>query len=536
MDIGVIIGLISLTIGIAGLAWKLHDWWQKRKEEKQKFNRMGTFFTSDELRKEPLERETIEKIAHALLKCDPREWNPGFHRTYRVDRIKKRILDQEEEVYQGLRGFVAVLIYGEAGVGKSRTALEVLRGIFMEREGLKALVIVLTKQQVAEVNRLPVPKHVLKGYDLVVLFLDDLEIYIGTVRIRSLLDKFRKVVRSVWLIATIRSELLSQVEKDPEFTHLFGAGEEARKRLWAHVELYKPDEGREIARLANRPFRLKEFDGTGASIIYGVHRKRELYDKLVREKKVAELDVLHAIKLLRLSGISFPRLRHVRMAWAKIFGHPESEWATCYGEIKEMGFFLPFPPDKPERIIMLDVLLEKVITGYPAPGVDLVEHMMKLAGLLREDGAWEELFYLGVALGIRGHHAEALNCFDAVIQLKPDLAEAYYNRGNAWAELGEFNKAIQDYDRAWSLREKLPDRGARIPLAAIATILLSIRASRPIPGLGQAVSIWRERAEEVMDLMAEEKKELLKKLLREVGGALEKEAKQGQNPAGPGNT
>ena len=47
---------------------------------------------------------------------------------------------------------------------------------------------------------------------------------------------------------------------------------------------------------------------------------------------------------------------------------------------------------------------------------------------------------------------EALQSYDRAIQLKPDFAEAYYNRGLALVELKRFEEALQSYDRAIQLK------------------------------------------------------------------------------------
>jgi len=42
--------------------------------------------------------------------------------------------------------------------------------------------------------------------------------------------------------------------------------------------------------------------------------------------------------------------------------------------------------------------------------------------------------------------------YDKAIQLKPDFADAYYNRGNALKNLGQLDEALKDYDKAIQLK------------------------------------------------------------------------------------
>ena len=65
----------------------------------------------------------------------------------------------------------------------------------------------------------------------------------------------------------------------------------------------------------------------------------------------------------------------------------------------------------------------------------------------------------GTALQVQGKLREAVQAFDKAIQLNPDSAEAYSNRGNALKELGQvenavasFNDAVASYDKAIQLK------------------------------------------------------------------------------------
>ena len=49
---------------------------------------------------------------------------------------------------------------------------------------------------------------------------------------------------------------------------------------------------------------------------------------------------------------------------------------------------------------------------------------------------------------------QAVNLLGKVIQQNPDFAPAYNNRGNAYRDLRQYSKAIQDYNRAISLNPK----------------------------------------------------------------------------------
>ena len=50
-----------------------------------------------------------------------------------------------------------------------------------------------------------------------------------------------------------------------------------------------------------------------------------------------------------------------------------------------------------------------------------------------------------------GRYAEAIAAFDDALALRPDLSNAYLNRGVAREELGNTAAALADYDRALQL-------------------------------------------------------------------------------------
>lgn len=54
----------------------------------------------------------------------------------------------------------------------------------------------------------------------------------------------------------------------------------------------------------------------------------------------------------------------------------------------------------------------------------------------------------GVAYGELGETQKAIADLDKAILINPNFAEAYYNRGVVYNELGENQKAIADYNQA----------------------------------------------------------------------------------------
>jgi tetratricopeptide (TPR) repeat protein len=58
----------------------------------------------------------------------------------------------------------------------------------------------------------------------------------------------------------------------------------------------------------------------------------------------------------------------------------------------------------------------------------------------------------GKAYGDLGQHQQAITDYNEAIRLKPDLADAYYNRGKAYGDLGQHQQAITDYNEAIRLK------------------------------------------------------------------------------------
>ena len=61
----------------------------------------------------------------------------------------------------------------------------------------------------------------------------------------------------------------------------------------------------------------------------------------------------------------------------------------------------------------------------------------------------------GSAYRNKGEIDRAIEDYDRAIQLKPNFVEAYYNRGLAYHEKGELDLAIKDYGKAIELNPKL---------------------------------------------------------------------------------
>jgi tetratricopeptide (TPR) repeat protein len=61
-------------------------------------------------------------------------------------------------------------------------------------------------------------------------------------------------------------------------------------------------------------------------------------------------------------------------------------------------------------------------------------------------------FNRGVTWYDMGDHDRAIQDYNEAIKLNPNFEQAFFNRGNAFDENEQFERAIQDYDRAIALK------------------------------------------------------------------------------------
>jgi tetratricopeptide (TPR) repeat protein len=61
---------------------------------------------------------------------------------------------------------------------------------------------------------------------------------------------------------------------------------------------------------------------------------------------------------------------------------------------------------------------------------------------------WNEM---GIGFAISGEYEKAIECFNMAIVMRPNNAEAYFNRGTTHARLNRYEKAIEDFNKAIEL-------------------------------------------------------------------------------------
>jgi tetratricopeptide (TPR) repeat protein len=111
----------------------------------------------------------------------------------------------------------------------------------------------------------------------------------------------------------------------------------------------------------------------------------------------------------------------------------------AYGRLAEIGTM--------EDVPMLMAALwdeEELIRG-------IAEQSLWGIWLRTDDPVADPLFHTGLQLISEDEPDAAIEKLNLVIELKPDFAEAWNHRGNAYAALGEEDRALADYERAIAL-------------------------------------------------------------------------------------
>ena len=129
--------------------------------------------------------------------------------------------------------------------------------------------------------------------------------------------------------------------------------------------------------------------------------------------------------------------------------------------------FVEFDQDK--DVVMIPVVLKKPMLEYLQKYHNISAKTVynDLHGFIRiqdiHHKAYEAL-YRGLSAADKGDFDKAIQNYDKAIELKPDFFGAYNSRGIAYRRKGDFDKAIQNYDKAIEIKpdfaEAYNNRGA----------------------------------------------------------------------------
>jgi len=150
-----------------------------------------------------------------------------------------------------------------------------------------------------------------------------------------------------------------------------------------------------------------------------------------------------------------------------------------------------------DRAVAAALFLQK--EGRKDEAVEKWRGIAKVAEGDDDDLAARAWFSIGYLFQEKGKPGEAIPAYDESIRLKPDLAEAYNNRGNAKNNLGQHKAAMADYDEAIRLK---PDYATAYYNRGVASVGLDNKdAARR--DFGKAHDLARKAGEEDVATQAE---------------------------------
>ena len=115
--------------------------------------------------------------------------------------------------------------------------------------------------------------------------------------------------------------------------------------------------------------------------------------------------------------------------------------------------------DNPDATIIEKAIADALALQQQGKQEDAREKWRAIAEITKEsDGelaarAWVSVGFLSSDEDV----ADKLNSYNRAIELNPDIAEAYFNRGNAKRELGQYEDAIADFNNSIQLQPDMAD-------------------------------------------------------------------------------
>jgi tetratricopeptide (TPR) repeat protein len=357
--------------------------------------------------------EVYKKTKHLT----PKDFRIAEYRSYYYER------KEDEKIREALSQGKSVLVIGRPKAGKTRAAYEAVKH-------LKGFKVVKFWEKLLDFEK--IPKSVKKGNN--VLVFDDLNKFVDKVNLYEVVKKFTEKSKRAVVVTTCRSgKEFEEVEE--KFSDVL--------RDFVRVECgdVSEKEAKEIAKDAGIKF--KSFDGTIGSVFLGLDVMRMRFEEEPEECK----SLFRVLKLLHDAGIFLPRkilveeIYRRKLEIGRISASMSIESALEKIERDSFIFmFKEFQVIRERHESYLD------FAGYLAS----VDDFRWLKGILVELKDESGLFCLGNAFYGRELFESGIKCYDESLELKEN-ADAYSNRGVAYADLNQNERAIEDYNKAIGL-------------------------------------------------------------------------------------
>jgi tetratricopeptide (TPR) repeat protein len=365
----------------------------------------------------------VFEISKPVKKLTPDDFGITNYNEFYIER------ESDKETEKLLKERKYVFITGIPMLGKTRMAYE-------SAKKLRGFYLLKPKYGEIDIQKLKLPLFKKK----IVLFLDDLDKYVGKFNLDDLVRKLKEKTKDFVVIATCRSgkefdQVFAKKEMETLLTQCKEGKTEPRK--------LEQEEERELAETVGKSLEDIRSDGTPGSITIDLRYMKDRYDELGEEKYI-----LKCLKLLREGNIFLWKENLVKEVSNRIFGLKieRISWDGYVESLSHNGFI---KMSSEQFSISHDVYLDdKFLDDYFVKDDDLKSLKGALYNNLKDA---ENLLSLGNSFYYKKNMSEAEDCYQKSIKINPDYAGGHNNLGNFLTRLKRYEEAEKEYKEALRL-------------------------------------------------------------------------------------
>jgi tetratricopeptide (TPR) repeat protein len=175
-----------------------------------------------------------------------------------------------------------------------------------------------------------------------------------------------------------------------------------------------------------------------------LYQKHDVAHERFGRDVAALVEVIRVVRKSAAGVVTRPGVRPATLGWmaASAVGAVAVTWAVAY----QAGVAVPWPSSS------IPVLAAEKRDWQDCGKFD---PDISVRGCTRTIERWpnhaDAYYFRGLAYFQKGEYDQAIADYDQALRLKPDQDSAYNNRGHAYLEKGQYDRAIADYDQALRL-------------------------------------------------------------------------------------